>query len=74
MKYYTIEPAYTGNSKIRVFNENGVEAYYTILDDYNVEGYCYCLQDFGYVNESFLKAEIQTLNFHDGLADSLGRY
>lgn len=74
MKYYTIERAYTGYSKIRVFKENGVEAYYTIQNDCNVEDYCNYLEGLGCVSESFLKSEQQARNFRDGLADSFGRY
>ena len=58
MKYFTTEYAYIGNTKIHVFKENGVEAYYTIQNDYNVEGYCNCLKDMGYVEkhiEQFLE-------------------
>lgn len=74
MKYYTIERAYTGYSKIRVFKENGVEAYYTIQNDCDVEDYYNYLKKFGCVSESFLNAEQQALIFRDGLADSFGRY
>lgn len=74
MEYYTVEYAYMGNSKIRVFKENGVEAFCSIQNDYNVEGYCNCLRDLGYVSETFLKAERQSRNFCDGLAESFGRY
>lgn len=43
-----MEEAYCGNTKIRVYKPNGVEAFYTIQNDYNVEGYCNCLEEFGY--------------------------
>lgn len=51
MKYFTTEYAYSGNTKIHVYKENGIEAYHTIQNDYNVMGYCNCLEDMGYVQK-----------------------
>lgn len=48
--YYVIDYAYAGNSKITILNKDGWFESYTIVNDYNVEGYCKCLQDFGYEN------------------------
>lgn len=48
-KYYTTDYAYMGNTKIRVFAANGKEEFEKIVNDYNVEGYCKCLEDMGYV-------------------------
>ena len=45
--FYTIEYAYAGNSKVTLF-KNGVITFYKIMNDYNVEGYCMCLEDMGY--------------------------
>lgn len=48
--YYFVDFAYTGNSKITLLNKDGWFSSYTIVNDYNVEGYCKCLRDFGYQN------------------------
>ena len=81
MKCYSIEQADNDFSKIIIYRENVDSEYPNNIVDFcayeyncNVQGYCHCLHNFGYVNISILKAEQQSRNFRDGLADSFGRY
>lgn len=47
MKQYTIKPAYTGNSKIDLY-ENGKLVSTTIDNDYNLGGHINAIEDMGY--------------------------
>lgn len=47
-KQYTKEPAYTDNTKI-TFYGNGVKVYYTIMSDWEVEGYLCAKHEDGWV-------------------------
>lgn len=47
MKQYTVEDAYTGNVGIRCFKD-GREIDYEIVNDYNIQGYCFALEKQGY--------------------------
>ena len=57
MKQYVISYAYTGNTKVSLY-ENGVLINYVIVADYDISGYVSCLQSQGYA-EAFdvLKAQ-----------------
>lgn len=57
MRYYTVEFAYSGNSKIRVYSDSK-EISYTIVNDYNVEGYCKCLEDMGFEKRDLSSREV----------------
>lgn len=47
IKQYVISPAYTDNSKVTIY-ENGVKGSYTIMSDWEVDGYCRRLEEEGY--------------------------
>lgn len=47
-KQYTIEDAYIGNSKV-TFYEDGVRTYYTIIANYDLDGYIEAKQEDGWV-------------------------
>lgn len=70
MKYYIIESIPNAlETKVRVFRANGVEEFCTFVPIDLLIGYCRCLEDFGYMSESFLKTEQKAHNFHEGLED-----
>ena len=47
MKQYTIEAAYTYNSKIKLYND-GKLLLYEIISNYNLNGYCEAIENQGY--------------------------
>lgn len=81
MKCYSVEQEDDNLSKIIIYKTDIDSEYPTELiefcayeDNCNVQGYCHCLHNFGYVNISIVKATQQSRDFCDGLADSFGRY
>ena len=54
-KYYTLEEAYTGNTRINFFD--GKDNSWTIVDDYALDGCKTMLSIFGYKNKGWLENE-----------------
>lgn len=56
-KQYTKEFAYDGNTKIS-FYEDGVKTYYTVISDWEVEGYLMAKEEDGWV-EAYSKEQYE---------------
>ena len=71
MKQYVISYAYTGNTKVSLY-ENGVLINYVIVADYDISGYVSCLQSQGYA-EAFdvLKAQEELDAARDAYTEAL---
>lgn len=64
MKYYTVEQIGLAMSKITLYDENNKEEHSLTLADFDVYGYCYCLEYFGYVDKSYMKPKTQERRFY----------
>ena len=70
MKQYVISYAYTGNTKVSLY-ENGVLINYVIVADYDISGYVSCLQSQGYAEAFVLKAQEELDAARDAYTEAL---
>ena len=61
MKQYVISYAYTGNTKVSLY-ENGVLINYVIVADYDISGYVSCLQSQGYAEAFYVQKAQEELD------------